>query len=136
MHPFPPRWPTHATELAPARATGDARVTPDATCHAPRDVWPGDPGRVDAPGREDPPQLDDATGTLPDWPLSCLALTCLQDEQLAIYATATIALGHIIYKVDQIQGIVRSLVGERRFDVLDELARERAEGDVEWLGRV
>jgi hypothetical protein len=63
-------------------------------------------------------------------------MTCLQDEQLAVYATATIALGHIITKVDQIQGIVRSLVGERRFDALGELARERAEGDVEWLGRV
>ena len=57
----------------------------------------------------------------------------VQDEQLAVYATATIALGHIVYKMDQIHAIVRSLVGERRFDALDDLARERAERDIEWL---
>lgn len=59
----------------------------------------------------------------------------MQDEQLTVYATATIALGHIVYKIDQIHAIVRSLVGERRFDALDDLARERAERDIEWLGK-
>jgi hypothetical protein len=54
---------------------------------------------------------------------------------LAVYATATIALGHIVRKIDEIHAIVRSLVGERRFDALEDLARERAERDSEWLDK-
>ncbi|KAJ9113890.1 hypothetical protein QFC19_000084 [Naganishia cerealis] len=57
----------------------------------------------------------------------------LQDEQLAIYATASIALSHIAFKIDQIHGIVRSLVGEQRFDALDDLSRERATRDAQLL---
>lgn len=56
-----------------------------------------------------------------------------QDEQLAIYATATIALTHIAYKIDQIHSIVRTLVGEQQFDALEDLSRQRALKDAEWL---
>ncbi|KAJ9117013.1 hypothetical protein QFC22_004671 [Naganishia vaughanmartiniae] len=59
----------------------------------------------------------------------------LQDEQLAIYATASIALSHIAFKIDQIHGIVRSLVGEQRFDALEDLSRERAMRDAQWLAK-
>lgn len=56
-----------------------------------------------------------------------------QDEQLAIYATATIALSHIAFKIDQIHRIVRSLVGEQQFDALEDLSKERARKDAEWI---
>ncbi|GHJ86374.1 hypothetical protein NliqN6_2776 [Naganishia liquefaciens] len=59
----------------------------------------------------------------------------LQDEQLAIYATASIALSHIALKTDQIHQIVRQLVGEQQFDVLGDLSKERARKDAEWLDR-
>jgi hypothetical protein len=54
---------------------------------------------------------------------------------LAIYATASIALRHIAFKIDQIHNIVRSLVGEQRFDALEDLSRERATRDAQWLDK-
>lgn len=59
----------------------------------------------------------------------------VQDEQLAIYATASIALSHIAFKIDQIHSIVRSLVGEQRFNALEDLSRERATRDAQWLDK-
>lgn len=54
----------------------------------------------------------------------------VQTEQLAVYATAIVALRSLTTSVDRLHDIIHSLVGSRSSSTLDEHAEARAQRDV------
>lgn len=56
----------------------------------------------------------------------------VKNEQLAVYATACVALGHMVTLADEMHDIVKELAGERTHD-LEGWMKERAERDAERM---
>ena len=58
-----------------------------------------------------------------------------QNDQTALYATATVALSHLANAMNELQSIVISLVGETEMSGFDQIQLERGHRDVERFVR-
>jgi hypothetical protein len=59
----------------------------------------------------------------------------LQSDQIAHYATATVALSHLANAINELQSLVISLVGETEMSGFDQVQLERGHRDLEAINR-